>query len=287
MPAVRTIRFANNVRLNLKKTNFEQGRVRFEVRMAGGMIALPRDKPGLGLLMTASSSLGGTAKHSLDDIKQVMAGKVVSSGMRVDDDAFVSSGGTTATDLATQLKLSAAYLTDPGYRREAYDQWTNIVPLIDSQTRSQPQGVAQSMVPVVLANGDTRFGLPPKEALAARTFDEAKAVYAPIAATAPIDIGIVGDIDEAAAIAAVAQSFGALPTRAATAPTYAAGRVASFRTDRAPVTLTHTGSISQAMVIAAWPTDDDSDPVRVSQLGLLDQRAADHAGRQGARGIGQ
>ncbi|MDQ3074223.1 MAG: insulinase family protein [Pseudomonadota bacterium] len=266
---VRTIRFANNVRLNLKKTDFEQGRVRFEVRLAGGQLALPIDQPGLGLLMSATSSLGGTGKQSRDDLKQLLAGKVVTLGASVDDDAFVSAGGTTPADLALQLKLSAAYLLDPGYRPEAYDQWTNIVPLIDTQTRSQPQGIARALVPVIYANGDTRFGLPPRAALVARSLAEAKAAYAPIAASAPIDIGIVGDIDEAAAIAAVAQSFGALPARAAAAPDYAAARVVRFRTDRTPITLTHNGAAGQAMVIAAWPTDDDKDPVRVAELGLL------------------
>ncbi len=266
---VRTIRFANNVRLNLKKTDFEQGKVRFEVRMAGGELALPLDKPGLGLLMSITSSLGGTGKQSQDDLKQLMAGKVVTLGTSVDEDAFVSAGVTTPADLALQLKLSAAYLLDPGYRAEAYNHWTNIVPLIESQTRAQPQGVAQALVPVIYASGDTRFGLPPTEALVARSFAEARAAYAPVAATAPIDIGIVGDIDEAAVIAAIASSFGALPPRAAATPDYTAARVVRFRTDRTPVTLTHNGTASQAMVIAAWPTDDDRDPVRVAEFGLL------------------
>ena len=266
---VRTIRFANNVRLNLKKTDFEQGKVRFEVRLAGGQIALPLDKPGLNLLMSVTSALGATGKQSFDDLRQLMAGKVVSFGATVDEDAFVSTGVTTRADLATQLKLSAAYLLDPGFRPEAYNQWTNVVPLLETQTRSQPQGVAQALVPVIYANGDSRFGLPPTASLAARSFAEAKAAYAPVAATAPIDIGIVGDIDEAAVIAAVAQSFGALPMRAANAPDYAAARVVRFRQDRAPVTLTHNGPATQAMVITAWPTDDDKDPVRVSQLSLL------------------
>jgi len=266
---VRTIKFANNVRLNLKKTDFEQGKIRFEVRMAGGQIALPLNKPGLNLLMTVTSALGGTQKQSLDDLKQLMAGKVVSFGATVDDDAFVSAGTTTRADLATQFKLSAAYLTDPGYRPEAYNQWNNVVPLLETQTRSQPQGVAQALVPAIYANGDARFGLPPTATLTARSFAEAKAAYAPLSATAPIDIGIVGDIDEAAAIAAVAQSFGALPMRSASAPDYAAARVVRFRQDRTPVTLTHNGAANQAMVIAAWPTDDDKDPVRASQIGLL------------------
>ena len=266
---VRTIRFANNVRLNLKKTDFEQGKVRFEARMAGGQLALPLDKPGLALLISATSALGGTGKQSLDDLRQLMAGKIVSFGAVVDEDAFVAAGVTTPTDLAAQLKLSAAYLTDPGFRPEAFNQWTNIVPIIVTQTSAMPQGVAQSLVPVIYASGDTRFGLPPSEALLARTFAEARAAYAPLAATAPIDIGITGDFDEAAVIAAVAQSFGALPTRAARVPDYTAARVARFRQDRAPVTLTHNGAASQAMVIAAWPTDDDKDPVRVAELGLL------------------
>ena len=266
---VRTIRFANNVRLSLKKTDFEQGRVRVEARMAGGQLALPLDKPGLGLLINATSALGGTGKQSLDDLRQLMAGKVISFGATVDEDAFVTAAATTSADLATQLKLSAAYLTDPGFRPEAYNQWTNIVPLIVTQTSAQPQGVAQALVPVIYANGDTRFGLPPIAALQARSFAEAKAAYAPVAATAPIDIGIVGDIDEAAAIAAVAQRFGALPRRAAAAPPYTAARVVRFRQDRAPVTLTHNGPATQSMVIAAWPTDDDKDPVRVAQVSLL------------------
>jgi zinc protease len=266
---VRTIQFANNVRLNLKKTDFEQGKVRFEVRMAGGQIALPMDKPGLSLLMSVTSALGGTRKQSLDELKQLMAGKVVSFGASVDDDAFVSAGTTTRADLATQLKVSAAYLTDPGYRPEAYNQWNNIVPMLETQTRAQPQGVAQALVPAIYANDDPRFGLPPSAMLAARSFDEARAAYAPLAASAPIDIGIVGDIDEAAVIAAVAQSFGALPTRLANAPAYEAARVVRFRQNLAPVKLTHNGAPTQAMVIAAWPTDDDKDPVRASQVSLL------------------
>ena len=163
------------------------------------------------MLINATSALGGTGKQSLDDLRQLMAGKVISFGATVDEDAFVTAASTTSADLATQLKLSAAYLTDPGFRPEAYNQWTNIVPLIVTQTSAQPQGVAQALVPMIYANGDTRFGLPPIAALQARSFAEAKAAYAPVAATAPIDIGIVGDIDEAAVIAAVAQSFGALP----------------------------------------------------------------------------
>lgn len=256
---IRTVRFANNVRLNIKKTDFEKGRVRFTVRMAGGQLALPQDKPGLAAMMSMLSTIGATSKHSFEDIKTMMAGKVVSPGTQVTGDAFVAAGATTSHDLEAQMKLSAAYLTDPGFRPEAAGQWANAVPVLDKQLYSQPQPVAQVKLPAILAGNDWRFGIPDSALLKQRNFDEARAALASLTKSAPIEIGIVGDVDEAAAIAAVAKSFGALPARAAEAPDYAEARKASFRKDRAPITLTHEGPADQALVAAFWPTDDDSD----------------------------
>lgn len=266
---IRTVRFANNVRLNIKQTDFEKSRVRFSVRMAGGQLALPQDKPGLAAMLSILSVVGATARHSFEDIKTMMAGKVVSPGTQVASDALVAAGSTTAQDLEAQMKLSAAYLTDPGFRPEAAGQWANAVPVLDKQFYSQPQPVAQVKLPAILAGNDWRFGIPDSAVLKQRNFDEAKAVLASLAKNAPIEIGIVGDIDEAAAIAAVAKSFGALPPRPAEAPDYAKARKASFRKARDPITLTHEGPVDQAMVAAVWPTDDDSDYRREITAGLV------------------
>ncbi|HET9337262.1 MAG TPA: insulinase family protein [Sphingomicrobium sp.] len=266
---IRTVRFANNVRLNIKTTDFEKGKVRFTVRMAGGQLALPQDKPGLAAMLSILSTVGATSKHSFEDIKTMMAGKVVTPGAQVTGDAFVAAGSTTAHDLDAQMKLSAAYLTDPGFRPEAAGQWANAVPVLDKQFYSQPQPVAQVKLPAILAGNDWRFGIPDSELLKQRNFEEAKVVLASLTKSAPIEIGIVGDIDEAAAIAAVAESFGALPTRAAAAPDYAEARQASFRKERAPIVLNHEGPADQAMVAAFWPTDDDSDYRREIIAGLV------------------
>jgi zinc protease len=268
---IRTIRFANNVRLNIKKTDFEAGKVRFNIRMAGGQLALPKDKPGLAAMLSILSSVSATSKHSYEDIKTLMAGKVVTAGTQVAGDAFVSAGSTTAADLETQMKLSAAYLTDPGYRPEAAGQWANAVPVLDKQFTAQPQAVLQTKVPAAITGGDWRFGIPDAAVLSKRSFDEARAVLTPVLANAPIEIGIVGDVDEAAAIAAVAKTFGALPPRASASPAYSDARKAAFRADRSPIRLTHSGPADQALVAAYWPTDDDSDYRREAGLGLLAQ----------------
>ena len=88
---IRTIRFANNVRLNIKKTDFEAGKVRFMVRLGDGMLDLPKDEPGLAPMLTITSATAGLKKHSLEELKDLLAGKVITVGSKVEDDAFVAS----------------------------------------------------------------------------------------------------------------------------------------------------------------------------------------------------
>ncbi|MES2904642.1 MAG: insulinase family protein [Pseudomonadota bacterium] len=266
---IRTIRFANNVRLNIKRTDFEVGRVSYTMRMAGGVLALPRDRPGLSMMISALSTVAATGKHSFDDIRTISAGHVLTPGIAVSSDAIVAAGSTTVGDFPLQMKLSAAYLTDPGYRAEAGSQWLNLIPVLDKQFSANPSSVAGTRLPTLLASGDTRFGMAPAADLLKRNQDEAKAALTPLIATSPIEIGIVGDIDEAAAIKAVASSFGALPARAASAPDYAEARKATFRADRTPIQLTHEGGIDQALVGAVWPTTDDRDYKNVIGIEMM------------------
>jgi zinc protease len=266
---VRTVRFANNVRLNIKKTDFEAGKVRFMVRLGDGILDLPKDQPGLAPMMTLTSAAGGLKKHSLEDLKDLLAGKVITVGSSVQDDAFVATGATTPKDLALQMKVSAAYLLDPGFRPEAAGKWTQIVPVIEKQVDAQPEAVAGVRLPILLASGDERFGMPNSAILSKRNFDEAKAALAPVIASAPIEITIVGDVDENAAIAAVAASFGALPTRKLTDSVPANLRTASFRTDHSPIVLTHDGPQDKAVIESVWPTTDDSNYREAIGVGLL------------------
>jgi zinc protease len=265
----RTVRFANNVRLNIKKTDFEAGKVRFLVRLGDGILDLPKDEPGLAPMMSITSATAGLKKHSLEELKDLLAGKVVTVGASVTNDAFVATGATTARDLVLQMKVSAAYLLDPGFRPEAAGQWANAVPVLEKQVDAQPEAVAGVRLPIILAGGDQRFGMPGAAELSKRNFDEARNALAPVIASAPIEITIVGDVDENAAIAAVGSTFGALPARKLNDPTGEDVRKAAFRSARTPINLTHDGPLDKAMVEAVWPTTDDSNYRDVIGIELL------------------
>ncbi len=266
---IRTIRFANGVRLNLKKTDFEVGKLRYNLRFGSGILALPKDKPGLGMFINSSFAAGGLEKHSYDDIRSILAGKVVGlAGIGANDDAFTMSGGTVASDLEVQLQLLAAQLTAPGYRPEAQAQWDGSVPVIDKQLGATAMGVMSRNLPRLM-NNDPRFGIPDGKTLAARNQAEEKALMADQLAKGPIELALVGDFDEAAAIAAVAKTLGALPQRAAAAATLPGANTLAFTTSRKPVTLTHSGTVDQGMVVAVWPGPDNSDLKRSMEMRLL------------------
>jgi zinc protease len=256
---IRTIRFANGVELNLKKTDFEPGKIEWLAKIGDGGQAFPSDKQGLPVLVQILTSVDGFKKHNIDELRRITAGRQVTVGMSVSDDGLSAGGGTTATDLAFQLKLLTAGVTDPAYDPATQAQWAGIAPVISKNIMSNPSQVAALAVPYILTGDDARFGIADGDQLAVRTLDEMKAVIAPQLANGTIRIGLVGDIDENAAITAVAESLGALPNRGASAAPPVTVKPVTFTANRALRTLYHAGSADQGAIALTWPTTDDSD----------------------------
>jgi zinc protease len=262
------VTFANDVRLNLKKTDFEAGQIRVSVRIGGGRLTEPREQPGLGAFAETALVTGGLGRHSVDDLQRVLAGKTLSAGFRVAPDAFTFSTTTNRDDLLLQLQLLAAYVTDPGWRPEAQRTTQKTFDQLYTRLAHRPDGPLQTEVPRRLANGDPRFGLPPRETLLARTLAEARAWLAPQFAAGPIEIALVGDLDPAAARDAVAQTFGALPPRAPK-PAYEAERRAAFPEKTTTWSFTVPTEIPKGFVALYWPTTDARDITLVRRLSVL------------------
>ena len=257
------LQFKNGVRLNLKTTDFEANTIQIFVRLGSGKLSMPRDQPGLSLLANVTFTAGGLGRHSVDDLQRLLAGKTLGLGFGAQEDAFTFSGLTNRTDLLLQLQLICAYITDPGYRPEALRQLKKSAEQLYTQLEHTPDGPLQLEVARLLASGDVRFGLPAKDVMLSRNLDELKAWLAPELAKGPIEIAIVGDFEPAATIAAVAQTFGALPNRAAK-PDYAEARQVAL--PATPLTKQYTvqTEIPKGIVRLYWPATDSRD-VRLSR----------------------
>jgi zinc protease len=262
------VTFANGVRLNLKPTEFEAGRIQVSLRAGTGLLTEPRNQPGLAYLAGSIFTAGGLGKHSADDLDRILAGRNVGFGFRVASDALSVGATTNRADLLLQLQLVAAHLTDPGYRPEALRQAVKAQEETYTELEHTPSGPLQLEVTRRLASGDPRFGMPAKADLQRRTVDEVKAWLTPQLTTGPLELALVGDLDVDAAIAAVAQTLGALPPRAPR-PDLAAERRVVFPAQGASWNFTVPTEIPKGVVALYWPTTDANDVHRTRRLTLL------------------
>ena len=207
------VRFDNGICLNVKKTNYEAGTVALRMRLGGGLSTEPANRPGLGI-MTGASFVGmGLGRHDLQAISRLTRGTTANLSFGVEDDAFVFWGGSDPKDLRVSLQLIAAYLTDPGWRE---DGWKGAVGAVGTQyvtVGSDAAALAQAIAPHIITNGDPRYGLPRYDDVDRRTPREVRDWLDPQLKSGPIEIGIVGDVEVDAVIAAVAETLGALPSR--------------------------------------------------------------------------
>ena len=266
---VTQLRFANNVRVNLKPTKFEANTVLVSVRFGGGRLELPPELPGLEQLAESAFVAGGLEKHSLDDLNRITVGHTIGLGFEVEDDAFVMGGRTTPSDLQLQLQLLAAYITAPGYRPEGLAKFRQALPQLYQTLERTPNGIVQKDVVRFLRAGDPRFGYPEQAVLAKRTLEELRALLKEPLAHGYLELSIVGDFDIDQAIAAVSATFGSLPARAAVKPDYREARAVHFPHTQGLTTFAYDSSDPKALAAAYWPTTDFSQVSEVRRLYVL------------------
>lgn len=265
---IRRVRFANNVLLNIKRTDFQADRVILGVRVDGGNALATRDDP-TRVALGAALTLGGLAAHSFSDLQTILAGRTVSSGWGSSDAGFGNTATTTPKDLLLQAQVFAAYLTQPGWRADGLALVRRVLPQQYAANDATPAAVLARDVPGILANDDPRLVTPPLETMLSLDWTGVRNASADMLARGAIEIGVVGDIDEQAAIDAIAATFGALPPRNAAFGEWAEARQREFARDRSPRTLVHKGPADQAEVRLYWTARDDSDFAEMLRIDLL------------------
>ena len=266
--------FANGVRLNLKKTDFEANTIHVAARIGTGLLTEPPAEPGLSRFASLTFSAGGLGKHGADDLQQILAGKTVGVLFSSTTDAFVFEGDTNKDDLALEFQLLTASIKDPGYRPEALRTARKRIDAAYLSFAHTEHGPMNLKVPQILASGDTRFGLPPREQMLARNLDEVKAWLAPQLASGALEVSVLGDIDVDAVIGIAARTIGTLPMRDPRPRLDELKRVSfpsvPFREDYGIDT-----EIPKGVVAIYWPTADGTDVHRARRLNMLADVLAD------------
>lgn len=253
-PGFVRLRFANGLIVNFKQTQLERNKVEVRLHFGAGRREIDdrlyvAAEMGTGMLM-----VGGLGRHSFEDIQAMFAAKSAwAFDIDMGSSSFQIRNTTLAESLDSELQILAAYLTDPGFRASLDERIQASIDYVYRAYRSDPATVLSSAIGETVSPRSPT-NIPSRESLAALSSAVFATTLRPVLTGAPIELTIVGDIDEATAIQTAAATFGALPPR----PTgdrnrgdtqfvrYPDGPVARIRT-------THEGPADKAAASVLWP----------------------------------
>jgi zinc protease len=268
------IDFENGVRLNVKKTDFKKNEIRVILRFGYGVMNLPENKRGLNTLASMVYWNGGLKAHDVNELRQILAGKTVSAQFAVRENHFRLSGSTIAEDLELQMQLLRAYLTEPGYREEAYHQARRRIEQMYQNLRHNERGVVRMEIEPMLSSGDNRFGLPPKEELLKRTIDEVREWVTKEMMSTPLEVTVAGDLNVDEIVKLVSHYFGTL-SKTESIDAVGIKKIVRFPEPGAH-RLTFPSKIERGSLLVCWKTTDlFSDIHRSRRLNLLSQVFSD------------
>ena len=249
------IKLANNVRINLKKTDFEKNRIRTYARIGTGQLSQPKGTPMLDKFANAIFDGGGLGKHTNDQLSEILAGRNTSVGLSIGEDAFSLSGSTTPEDQLLQLQIMVASITDPGYRPEALWQFQKAIPMLFQSIKHTTSGPMMEM-DAWLHGGDFRFTIPTQDQISNYTIDQVKAWLTPELEKGYLELTIVGDFNQETLLKDLLATFGSLAKRDAAPPVKTAlSRKVDFPEPPLEKTFSYESKIPQAAATAVWKTD--------------------------------
>lgn len=264
---------ANGVRLNLLPTDFEKGQILVRLRFGRGAGSETEATYGLHHFATYGFLEGGLGKYSWETIRDLLAGRSCSVDFDVTDDGFLLSGRTTARDLPTELTLLAAYLMDPGFRREGEREAQKAIFQLHTTIEHTPEGIWASLADRFLHAGDRRYGYESFDRLKSFTMEDLRPWMEAALRDDPVEISLVGDFDPQVALAELVRAFGSLPARLdrlAVRPhlDMPRGQVADFSFE---------SQIPKALVQLVLPTDGHADLEEKWRCDLLADLIGDRA----------
>lgn len=264
--------FANGVRAMIRDSDNEPGRVTVQVRFGRGRAAFTEEEApyiALGERALMASGMGELGQNELD---RVGAGRKLGLGFEVGDGVFTFTGDTRQEDLADQLYLFAAKLAMPRWDVGPVERVKASMVLGYDALDGDPMSVLGRDLDTQLHGQDPRFATPDPAAIRATTASEFRRIWSRMLQQGPVEVSVFGDIDPEATVAALSNTFGALPAREDTAASDVPAPLRPMVTGGERRVLYHAGDANQVAAVIAWPTGGGSAGLPLARkLDLLSQ----------------
>ncbi|WP_443749866.1 M16 family metallopeptidase [Asticcacaulis solisilvae] len=249
--------FPNGVVLNIKPNRYAANTILVQVDFAGGARRFdPKTPRPMPLLFSDFFIAGGLGKLDITEIQRSLAGKTVNINYLMTSRHTSIGGATTPGDLDTELQVLMAYATDPALRGQNYAQFQAYTPERLRTQRSTPGGVMNYELSSVLHPGDWRYDIHTQGKAPSIAWEDVASLFRDSLKDTPITVTVVGDVDEAKAVAATAATFATLPQRPAEAPFAPGSNSSTFPPAQREFVFTHDGRADQNISAVLWPTTD-------------------------------
>jgi len=261
---IETLCLSNQVRINLKQTDFEKDRIFIHVGIGSGMLSLKNcPYPGIQLLLSSSFVDGGLKQCDRNTLDRIFDGKLINLDFDVDEECYAFKCVTNRENLLEQLQLIGAYMIEPAYRTEGLENFKKNIPAWYEYFDKTPKGVLMSKIPTFLTCNDDRFGYPEQSILLQRNFDEAKKILTPVFNQQYIEVSIVGDFERIKLIDNLLSTFGKLNMRDAQKIIDDSEKILSWPQAQTKIFTCKT-QLDKAILYIVWPTKapQDADDIR-------------------------
>ena len=257
---IKRYQFENGVMLNVKSTDLEADTVYLNIHFGKGVLGLDEHNAALRNVFENAIIWSGSNKHPMDELQEIFSGRSLSASFYPEVNTFVSRATLESKDVFDQLRLSAALLTDNGYRQKGWDLAVREYADRLVGFESEPERVLGKESSVILAGGDKRWQFHSLDDVRTLSIKDVKAVLEKAIQKGPIEISLVGDISAKQAVDYVANTFGALDIQAQAPDKPFTQSLPPFKTQSK--TFFHTGDASKALASAYWKVSDGSDPAK-------------------------
>jgi len=261
-------RLDNGVRVNVKRTDFREKQILFRAQLGEGRLSLGARGQPLGWMSERVFEDGGLGKHTLDELRRILAGKEVVVSFSAGVDSFSFAGATTQADLLLQCAVVCAYLQDAGWREDGFVRVKRELPLMYESMRHQHQGPVVREFMSAVFSGDQRFAFFAQPELEAVELPAVRDWLAPFLADAPLELSFVGDLEPEAVRAAVAATFGRLPARRAPRAYDEQRKVPAPKSGVHQVHTIDT-QVPKSLLVVVFPIPDELDSERTWRFGFL------------------
>ncbi|MEZ6242926.1 MAG: insulinase family protein [Phycisphaerales bacterium] len=204
----------NNVRVHHRFMDIQKDQVSVTITLAGGGIEETASNRGVSDAAALAWNRPAAEGLTSTNIRDIMTGKKVGVGGGAGEDAFTLSVSGSPAELEEGMQLAYLLLTHPVIEQSAFDQWQQQQILQIQQSKMLPQGqFMDAMAEAMLPDSEARLRPLTVEQVQGVTREQAQAWLDDQIRSAPIEVSVVGDIDEEAAMALVTRYIGSLPPR--------------------------------------------------------------------------